>query len=207
MPESRRRTGNAPSGGSCFLCCNVSRLCEREPELRQTRSLGKEGYLGKSRDPRERCSRLQSPGGSRSNRSRDFFQHVLGADGLRQLHAQQRLCQKLEEAAAEADALAPGKPRVPPCTGLLLFNSHPLTQTAPRCRTAREQLHVIVEPGLWPSLQLFQLKGGEILNAGYLSFINAAASSRTSGFTKNVLSRGIMFTCTPSASSSAATIG
>jgi hypothetical protein len=41
----------------------------------------------------------------------------------------------------------------------------------------------------------------------YLSFIKAIVSSRTSGFMKNVLSRGIMFTFTPSASSSAATIG
>ena len=52
-------------------------------------------------------------------------------------------------------------------------------------------------PGLWPSLQLFQLKGGKLLKADYLSFIKAIVSSRTSGFMKNVLSRGIMFTCTP----------
>jgi len=39
------------------------------------------------------------------------------------------------------------------------------------------------------------------------SFANAAASSRTSGFIKNVLYGGVTFTCTPSASSSAATIG
>lgn len=41
----------------------------------------------------------------------------------------------------------------------------------------------------------------------FWSFINAAASSRTSGFMKNVPPRGVMFTCTPSASSSDATIG
>jgi hypothetical protein len=41
---------------------------------------------------------------------------------------------------------------------------------------------------LWPSLQLFQLKGEKILNADYLSFIKAIVSSRTSGFMKNVLS-------------------
>src|SRR5262245_17458693 len=39
------------------------------------------------------------------------------------------------------------------------------------------------------------------------SLANAAASSRTSGFIKNVLYGGVTFTCTPSTSSSAATIG
>ena len=37
--------------------------------------------------------------------------------------------------------------------------------------------------------------------------VNATASSRTSGFMKNVLSRRVKFTCTPIALSSAATMG
>jgi hypothetical protein len=39
-------------------------------------------------------------------------------------------------------------------------------------------------------MQLFQLKGGKILKADYLPVIKAIVSSRTSGFMKNVLSRG-----------------
>jgi hypothetical protein len=64
-------------------------------------------------------------------------------------------------------------------------------------RAGREALAVSAVPST---------EGWQDLQCG-LSFINAAASSRTSGFMKNVLSRGIMFTSTPSASSSAATIG
>jgi hypothetical protein len=50
------------------------------------------------------------------------------------------------------------------------------------------------------------IEGRQDLKADYLSFNNTAASSRTSGFMKDVLSRGIIFT-SPSTSSSTATIG
>jgi hypothetical protein len=46
------------------------------------------------------------------------------------------------------------------------------------------------------------IEGRQDLKADYLSFNNAAANSPTSGFMKNVLSRGIIFTSTPSTSSS-----